>query len=152
VSAGSARDRFRRGRGDSRDVLHGLDQRLRARPLQAGESILIHGGSSGIGTTAIQLAHALRRARVRDRRVGGEVRAVRAARRRAVRSITATPISSPRSRADRRRGVDVVLDMVGGRTSRGISTRSRSKGGSCRSDAQGGAKAELNVARSCSSA
>jgi len=26
--------------------------------LQAGESILIHGGSSGIGTTAIQLAHA----------------------------------------------------------------------------------------------
>ena len=27
--------------------------------LQAGESVLIHGGSSGIGTTAIQLAHAL---------------------------------------------------------------------------------------------
>jgi len=27
--------------------------------LQRGESILIHGGSSGIGTTAIQLAHAL---------------------------------------------------------------------------------------------
>ena len=36
--------------------------------LQAGETILIHGGTSGIGTTAIQLAQRVRRAGVRDGR------------------------------------------------------------------------------------
>jgi putative PIG3 family NAD(P)H quinone oxidoreductase len=36
-------------------VWHNLFQRAR---LTAGESLLIHGGTSGIGTTAIQLAHA----------------------------------------------------------------------------------------------
>ena len=36
--------------------------------LQAGESFLVHGGSSGIGTTAIQLAHAFGATGVRDRR------------------------------------------------------------------------------------
>ena len=41
--------------------------------LKPGEWILIHGGSSGIGTTAIQLAHVLRRARAGDSRLGGEV-------------------------------------------------------------------------------
>ena len=33
--------------------------------LQAGETFLVHGGSSGIGTTAIQLAHAFGAVRVR---------------------------------------------------------------------------------------
>ena len=42
----------------SGDVLHGLAQRLRARALEAGETLLVHGGSSGIGTTAIALAKA----------------------------------------------------------------------------------------------
>ena len=53
-----ARPVARRGRRHSRDVLHGVDQRVRARRLQAGETLLVHGGSSGIGTTAIQLARA----------------------------------------------------------------------------------------------
>ena len=57
----------------------------------------IHGGSSGIGTTAIQLARARRRARVRDRRVGRQVRGLRAARRRARASTIARRISSRRS-------------------------------------------------------
>jgi NADPH2:quinone reductase len=40
-----------------RDLLHRLDQCLHARgPESAGERFLVHGGSSGIGTTAIQLA------------------------------------------------------------------------------------------------
>ena len=38
--------------------------------LKAGESFLIHGGTSGIGVTAIQLAAALRRAGLRHRRHG----------------------------------------------------------------------------------
>ena len=41
------------------DVLHGVDQRVRARRACArGETALFHGGTSGIGTTAIQLAAA----------------------------------------------------------------------------------------------
>jgi NADPH2:quinone reductase len=45
-----------RGRLPARDLFHRLDQRLHARRLKAGERFLVHGGSSGIGTTAIQLA------------------------------------------------------------------------------------------------
>src|SRR6266851_2738849 len=82
--------------------------------LQAGESLLVHGGSSGIGTTAIQLARA-RGARVcatagspekcaACERLGAE-RAI-AYRREdfvaVVRELTGG------------RGVDVILDMVGG--------------------------------------
>jgi putative PIG3 family NAD(P)H quinone oxidoreductase len=82
--------------------------------LVSGESILIHGGSSGIGTTAIQLAHAFG-ARVfatagsREKCAACEsLGAERAFNYRetdfvaAVRDVTAG------------RGVDVVLDMVGG--------------------------------------
>ena len=82
--------------------------------LTAGESILIHGGSSGIGTTAIQLARA-RGARVfatagsTDKcaaceRLGAEkcINYREADFGGAVKALTAN------------RGVDVVLDMVGG--------------------------------------
>ncbi len=41
--------------------------------LKAGESILIHGGTSGIGTTAIQLARAFGARVLRHRRQHGEV-------------------------------------------------------------------------------
>ena len=82
--------------------------------LQAGESLLVHGGSSGIGTTAIQLARA-RGARVfatagspekcaACERLGAE-RAINYRREdfvAVVRELTGG------------RGVDVVLDMVGG--------------------------------------
>jgi hypothetical protein len=50
--------------------------------LKAGEVFLVHGGSSGIGTTAIQLAHGLRRAGLRHGRIGGQMRGLREARRR----------------------------------------------------------------------
>jgi NADPH2:quinone reductase len=82
--------------------------------LATGESILIHGGSSGIGTTAIQLAHALG-ARVittagSDEKcaacasLGAEV---------AINYRTADFVAAVRE-ATSGRGVDVVLDMVGG--------------------------------------
>jgi putative PIG3 family NAD(P)H quinone oxidoreductase len=82
--------------------------------LAAGESILIHGGSSGIGTTAIQLAHAFG-ARVLTtagtdekcsacRALGAEV---------AINYRSADFVAGVRE-ATNGRGVDVVLDMVGG--------------------------------------
>ena len=57
-AAGPAGAADGRGRRHPRDLLHRLDQRVRPRPPARGESLLVHGGSSGIGTTAIQLAHA----------------------------------------------------------------------------------------------
>ena len=82
--------------------------------LHAGESLLVHGGSSGIGTTAIQLARAFG-ARVFTtagsaekceacRRLGAEL---------AVDYRTEDWSAAIRSATDGR-GVDVILDMVGG--------------------------------------
>jgi putative PIG3 family NAD(P)H quinone oxidoreductase len=82
--------------------------------LTKGESILIHGGSSGIGTTAIQLAHALG-ARVFATAGSAEKCA-------ACESIGAekainyreTDFVAAIKQATGGRGVDVVLDMVAG--------------------------------------
>jgi NADPH2:quinone reductase len=82
--------------------------------LRADETVLVHGGSSGIGTTAIQLAKAFG-ARV-------FVTAGSAGKCAACRSLGADLAIDYRSqdfvdevaRATDRRGVDVVLDMVGG--------------------------------------
>ena len=71
--------------------------------LKAGETILIHGGTSGIGTTAIQLAQRLRRARVHHRRQRREVRRGEAARRRRTRSTTAPRTGWPKRKARHRR-------------------------------------------------
>ena len=48
----------------------------------ANETLLVQGGSSGIGVTAIQIAHALGFSRVRNRRLGRKVPRVRSAGRR----------------------------------------------------------------------
>ncbi len=82
--------------------------------LKAGEWLLVHGGASGIGTTAIHARQGVRRQGDRDRRRG------RARRRPAASS--APTSSSTTSRGFRRRdarrrpgrGADVILDMVGG--------------------------------------
>ena len=82
--------------------------------LRAGESLLVHGGSSGIGTTAIQLARA-RGARVFTtvgtaqkaevcRELGAEL---------AINYREEDFVAAVRA-ATGGRGVDVVLDMVGG--------------------------------------
>jgi putative PIG3 family NAD(P)H quinone oxidoreductase len=82
--------------------------------LRAGETFLVHGGSSGIGTTAIQLAHAL----------GARVFATAgsAEKCRACESLGATRAINYRDEdfveviktVTNGRGVDVILDMVGG--------------------------------------
>jgi NADPH:quinone reductase len=82
--------------------------------LAAGESFLVHGGSSGIGTTAIQLA-AARGARVFA--TAGTEEKCRACRdlgaELAVNYRTADFVEAVRAATDGR-GVDVILDMVGG--------------------------------------
>jgi putative PIG3 family NAD(P)H quinone oxidoreductase len=82
--------------------------------LKAGESFLVHGGSSGIGTTAIQLAKAFG-ARVfataggpekcaACRKLGAEVAI----------DYRSEDFAEVVSKATNGRGVDVILDMVGG--------------------------------------
>jgi NADPH:quinone reductase len=82
--------------------------------LQPGESILIHGGSSGIGTTAIQLARAW------SSRVfvtaGSAAKCTACERLGAERAINyrETDFVAAIREATGGRGVDVILDMVGG--------------------------------------
>jgi putative PIG3 family NAD(P)H quinone oxidoreductase len=82
--------------------------------LKPGESILVHGGSSGIGTTAIQLARAFG-ARVFATAGSAEKCAACEAlgAERAVNYRTADFVEAVKE-ATSGRGVDVVLDMVGG--------------------------------------
>jgi NADPH2:quinone reductase len=82
--------------------------------LQAGESILIHGGSSGIGTTAIQLARG-RGARVLATAGSAEKCAAceRLGAERAINYRADDFVAVVRDQTGGR-GVDVVLDMVGG--------------------------------------
>src|SRR5438309_4689931 len=82
--------------------------------LQAGESILVHGGSSGIGTTAIQIARA-RGARV-FATAGSAEKCAACERLGAERAIDYKKEDFAAVVGDltRGRGVDVILDMVGG--------------------------------------
>ncbi len=82
--------------------------------LAAGETLLVHGGSSGIGTTAIQLARA-RRARV-FATAGSAAKCAACERLGAERAINyrAEDFVAAVKRETDGRGVDVVLDMVGG--------------------------------------
>jgi len=91
-------------------VWHNLFQRAQ---LKSGEALLVHGGSSGIGTTAVQLAVAL----------GVKVFATAgsADKCKAVQSLGATAINyreqdfvSEIKTQTQGQGVDVILDMVGG--------------------------------------
>ena len=82
--------------------------------LQPGESILVHGGSSGIGTTAIQLAKA-KGARVFATAGSAEKCAAceRLGAERAINYRDADFVAVVRA-LTAGRGVDVILDMVGG--------------------------------------
>jgi NADPH2:quinone reductase len=82
--------------------------------LAAGESLLVHGGSSGIGTTAIQLAHA---AGSRVFTTAGSAEKCAACERLgAERAINYREVDFLAAIRDLTggRGVDVILDMVGG--------------------------------------
>lgn len=82
--------------------------------LAAGETLLVHGGSSGIGTTAIQLAHAMG---VKVITTAGSDEKCRACE-----QLGADPAINYRERdfvdsvqqATEGHGADVILDMVGG--------------------------------------
>ncbi|MBB5205322.1 NADPH2:quinone reductase [Inhella inkyongensis] len=113
--------------------------------LRAGDVLLVHGGSSGIGTTAIQLAKAFG-ARVLVT-VGNEAKAS------ACRALGAELAINYREQdfvraaldATGQRGVDVVLDMVGGEYL-GRDLRCLAEDGRVQLIAvQGGSKAELDA-------
>ncbi|WP_375436523.1 NAD(P)H-quinone oxidoreductase [uncultured Hymenobacter sp.] len=79
--------------------------------LQPGETLLVHGGSSGIGITAVQLAHAL------GSRVAATVGS--AAKAEAVRALGADVVVNSKEQdfeeaVQAMGGADVVLDMIGG--------------------------------------
>ncbi len=82
--------------------------------LRADEYLLVHGGSSGIGTTAIQMARA--RGAIVFATAGSEAKCAACERLGAVRAIdyrTEDFVAVVRELTEGR-GVDVVLDMVGG--------------------------------------
>jgi len=82
--------------------------------LAAGESFLVHGGSSGIGLTAIQLAHA--RGATAYATVGGPEKAEACRRLGAAEAIDyrREDFVERIAALTGKRGVDLILDMVGG--------------------------------------
>lgn len=82
--------------------------------LQAGESILIHGGTSGIGTTAIQLARA--RGALVMTTAGSDEKCAAAVKLGAAHAFNyrTSDWAAEARRATSGRGVDVILDIVGG--------------------------------------
>ena len=83
--------------------------------LREGETVLVHGGTSGIGTTAIQLARAFGAIVIATAGSDEKCEACRAPRRRGSRSTTTTAdfVAEVRA-ATGQHGVDVILDIVGG--------------------------------------
>ena len=82
--------------------------------LQAGEAVLIHGGSSGIGTTAIQLAHAFGAKVYATAGSADKCEACVKLGADAVINYKASDFAAGIKEFTNGAGVDVVLDMVGG--------------------------------------
>ena len=109
--------------------------------LRKGETLLVHGGGSGIGTFADPARQGARRARWWHR-AGGQARA--AARRSARTSRSTTPPTTS-STGTRRRGADVILDIIGAKyLSRNIEALAPN-GRIAVIGLQGGRKAELDL-------
>jgi NADPH:quinone reductase len=113
--------------------------------LQAGERVLVHGGTSGIGTTAIQLARELGATVYAT--AGSDVKcaaAVALGASAAINYRTEDFVERVRIETDGR-GVDVILDIVGGdylpRNLRCLATDGRL----VQIGLQGGAKAEIDL-------
>ena len=114
--------------------------------LKPGESVLIHGGSSGIGTTAIQLARAFG-SRVFATAGSAEKCAAceRLGAERAINYRDSDFVAAIRE-ATGARGVDVILDMVGGEyVQRNIEALAL-EGRLVQISTLGGAKAQINMA------
>ena len=82
--------------------------------LQAGEAVLVHGGTSGIGTTAIQLARAFGATVIATAGSDAKCEACRAIGAHTAINYNATDFVAAVRAATDGRGVDVVLDIVGG--------------------------------------
>ncbi|MCC2314305.1 NAD(P)H-quinone oxidoreductase [Cellulomonas xiejunii] len=101
---------------------------LRAAALGPGQTLLVHGGSGGVGSVAVQLAHALGHRVLAT--AGGAERCAR------VRELGADVVVDHRAQdvtaavldATDGRGVDVVLDVLGGRAL-GANVRLLAEGG-----------------------
>jgi NADPH:quinone reductase len=130
-------------------VWHNVFERGR---LKAGETLLVHGGSSGIGTAAIQLAKAFG-ARViatagsaekcdACRRLGADV---------AVNYKSQDFVAATKTATDGK-GADVILDMVGGDYIERITRPPPSKGGWCRLLSRRTPRPRSIFAASCSNA
>ena len=115
--------------------------------LQPGETLLVHGGSSGIGVAAIQLAHALGHTVLTT--AGSEEKCRFCEQLGAARGINyKNEDFVERSRAlTKNRGVDVILDMVGGsylaRNMQALATQGRL----VVIATQGGSKGEIDLIR-----
>ena len=134
-------------RRDPRNVLHGLDQPVSARRgSRPARRVLVHGGTSGIGTTAIQLARAFGATRLRDRRHRRQVPRVRAARRDRRSTIGPSDFVAASSATRRPSAASTSCSTSSAATTcSGTSTASRWTDGWCRSACIGGAKAEVNL-------
>ena len=112
---------------------------------KAGDTVLIHGGTSGIGTTAIQLATALG-ARV-FATAGSDDKARACERLGALRGINykTEDFVAVLREATEGRGVDVILDIVGGSYLAHNLEIAAVEGRLCVISLLGGARAELNL-------
>lgn len=115
--------------------------------LQPGETLLVHGGSSGIGVAAIQLAAALGHTVFATAGSDDKCRACEAlGARRAIDYKTADFVAEI-GKETAGRGVDVVLDMVGGSyVARNLQVLA-TEGRLVMIATQGGAKGEIDVMR-----
>jgi len=113
--------------------------------LAAGETVLIHGGASGIGTTAIQLARAFG-GRV-FATVGDDEKRAFCERLGAERAINYRDESFLEIVKETAGGVDVILDIVGGKYLDDNVRLLNADGRLVIIAVLGGAKAELNLAR-----
>lgn len=92
-------------------VWHNVFQRGRLRP---GETLLVHGGSSGIGTTAIQLAKAFGATVLTTAGSAEKCRACEQLGADRAIDYTREDFAEVVAAMTRKKGVDVILDMVGG--------------------------------------
>lgn len=82
--------------------------------LQKGEWLLVHGGNSGIGTTAIQLARAMGAKVIATARGAAKTAACKKLGAHHAIDSKGADVATEVLRVTKNRGVDVVLDMLGG--------------------------------------
>jgi NADPH2:quinone reductase len=113
--------------------------------LRAGERLLVHGGASGIGTTAIQLATALGAEVFATAGSAAKVDACVRLGARAAFNYREGPFQDPLLAATAGQGVDVVLDMVGAPYLAANLKVLRRDGRLVMIAVQGGSKAEVDL-------